>query len=250
MMGRLGEDLKIILTAAVAVAMLIGLGIWQLDRLGQKRAQLAAQEARLGEPPAPVEDLLDLTAQELEFLPALASGTWVGDLEFHQLTTRRGAAGWQIVRPLQLADSDVIFVNQGFVPHKQKMPDSRAAAETGAPAAVSGVLRQLVSKAPDRYLPENDLEKNVWYWLSFEQMAASLPSPQAARPLVLIANPQSSVEGGPQGRVIKPVDTSRHLSYALTWFGLALAMIGVAYFSIRHRRRMTRLAEEAARRGG
>ena len=90
-MARLGEDLNIILTAAVAVTMLIGLGVWQLDRLGQKRAQLAAQEARLGAPPVAVEDLLDLSAQELEFLPALASGSWVGELEFHQLTTRRGS---------------------------------------------------------------------------------------------------------------------------------------------------------------
>ena len=86
-------------------------------------------------------------------------------------------------------------------------------------------------------MPNNDLAKNVYYWKSLSQMAGNAYDKMEKGTVDFFLDADATpVPGGlPVGGVTRIEFPNNHLGYAITWFGLALALLGVGGFFLRSR---------------
>ncbi|HZP20594.1 MAG TPA: SURF1 family protein [Bauldia sp.] len=224
------------LAALIGFAILIGLGIWQLERREWKHALIARVAAAAAtapvSAPGPVAwDGLDLAS--LEYAPVTVHGHYLNDREVyvvHTLTEPRGplgGVGFLVMTPFVTDGGWAVYVNRGFVPRDRKDPASRSAGEIAGETTVTGLLR-----APSErswFTPADNRSANEWFSRAPALYAAAYgaPAPQLA-PYIIDAVADPSLPGGlPQGGETIVEFTDNHLQYALTWFGLAAALAGV-----------------------
>ena len=81
------------------------------------------------------------------------------------------------------------------------------------------------------FTPDNDAAANLWYWADIPAMTASAfaaHSAVQALPLAIELDARPAPPGGlPSGGVTRVSLPNRHLEYALTWYGIALTLMGV-----------------------
>ncbi len=200
-----------IMTLAM-VALTIWLGVWQVQRLQWKTALLqeidrgeAAEPVPLTQDPAPFSRvriagrLLDRTARYGTEVRGTASGLTMGS---------------HVIQPLDGATP--IMVDRGWAP------------EGFVPEAGEAVIEGYVRPAehPVRFGNADDPSGRRFYALDPAAIGLSLGLPRVA-PFTLVAmGPERpNIYPAPVQRLPRPVNN--HLSYALTWFGLALSAIGV-----------------------
>ncbi|CUH39146.1 hypothetical protein JSE7799_01867 [Jannaschia seosinensis] len=206
-------------------AVLMALGIWQLQRLEWKEAVIAEIEARIDDAPTPLPASPDPARDnfrpvrldaEIAGAPLRVLGAWRG-----------GGSGFRIVVPAETAEGRRLLVDLGIVPLEAENP--LAAAPEG-PLAITGNLSWPDDVTPGTPQPEGDL----WYARDVPSMAAALDT----EPLLVVAR---DVAPAIAPRPV-PVGTegiaNSHLGYAIQWFALALVWAGMtAYLGWRIRRR-------------
>jgi surfeit locus 1 family protein len=212
----------------IGVVFLVALGNWQMRRLAWKEGLIAAIAERAHAAPISLADA-EQRGGDVEYLRVKATGKLLNDreLDFYAFDEQAGV-GWHIVTPLQLADGSIVFINRGFVPDELK---DQAKRQEGGPAGeveIVGLARK--PETPGAFTPPNDAGKNVWYWRDIPAMAATaVPGDKASvAPFVIDAELEPRPSGGwPRGGVTRLELPNRHLEYALTWYGLAAALLGV-----------------------
>jgi len=228
---RAPRELPVLVAAAVAFAILIGLGTWQVQRLHWKEALIAGIEGRITSPPKSLADIGRQLAEtgDVDYQPVTAKGIFEHSGERHFFTTWQGDTGFNVYTPLRLEDGRYIFVNRGFVPYDMKDPDKRAEGQVSGPVEISGLARNRLHAKPGMFLPENDVAKNIFYWKDLDAMAASsgLPAGASFLPFFIDAGDAPNPGGWPHGGVTIIDLPNNHLQYALTWYGLAAALAGV-----------------------
>lgn len=219
------------LMTLVGLAVLMGLGVWQLERKHWKEGLIADIERGLHEKPAPLDDPPGLwrALGEHEYHPVTATGTFRHADERHLFAVEDGIAGWHIYTPLDMANGLTVFVNRGFVPDELKDPATRKASEIEGEVTITGLVRQPGHKT--WFTPAEDRAHNIWYWRDLDGMIASLGPDAAQRQFVSFfvdakADPVNP-GGWPKGGITHLEIPNRHLEYAITWFGLAAALIAV-----------------------
>lgn len=229
--------LKLTLFAAAGFAMLAALGTWQLQRLAWKEGLIARVEARAHADPVRLEEALRRAEDtgDIEYLRVRATGRFLNGKERHLYTVVEGRPGWRIVTPLTTAKGVIVMVDRGFVPDGLKEPSKRSEGLIEGETTVTGLAR--ASGKANAFTPESDLTRNRWFWRDLDGMAASvLNSDQRARlaPFFIEAEASDVAGGWPRGGVTRVSFPNRHLEYAVTWFGLALALV-VVYAAILRR---------------
>lgn len=217
------------LTAAslVAMAILIGLGLWQLQRLKWKEGLLAHIAALQSAPARPIEPVLDALSRggDPDFTrvtlscPGLATAPFV---EMYGII--QGQAGARLISACEVGSARyrTVLVDRGFVPDTiAARPPVDPAAK--APMTVTGVLRK-----PERgnlFTPASKPDR--WYLRDAAGMARQLQAPAPA-PYFLMAETVTNPQFTALTPAPLPTDIpNRHFEYALTWFGLAAALAGV-----------------------
>ena len=202
--------------AAVALAVAIAcvrLGLWQLDRLGQRRARNAVVAARLALPP--VEAGGRVTADSARQRRIVARGVY--DFAHERVWPGRsfdGTPGVALVTPLRLADGSAVLVDRGWVPAPDAYHVDQAVYREPDTATVEGL-----GVIPPRGRGDVDLGR----------LRDSLP--YRVLPFVIQqtgASPRrlGAGGGGLPRRWPRPVlDDGPHLSYALQWFSFALIIV-------------------------
>jgi surfeit locus 1 family protein len=144
----------------------------------------------------------------------------------------------------------LVWINRGFVPDARKAPQTRPDGQVGGEVEVKGLVRHPAGKG--MFTPVNDVQNNLWYWPDIPAMTAAAfpgapqdapggPQRPAALPLVIEADAQPAASGGlPRGGVTRLDLPNRHLEYAVTWYGLALTLIGVYFAFVLSRLRAAR----------
>ncbi|HEU0059735.1 MAG TPA: SURF1 family protein [Hyphomicrobiaceae bacterium] len=228
------------LAVLAALALLVGLGFWQLERLAWKEALLARLAARVAAEPislAAVERRWQADG-DVEYLHALVRGRFHHDQERYLYAPQPAGLGWHVYTPLEVSPGRVLWVNRGWVDEAHKQPQQRAQGQLAGETEVRGLIRG--PPVPGLFTPANDAAGNLWYWPDLGQMTISAfgtPAP-ASLPFRLEADGQPLPPGGlPRGGVTRLDLPNRHLEYALTWFALALALIVVYFVFARHRLR-------------
>ncbi|MCM2294492.1 SURF1 family protein [Allorhizobium sp. BGMRC 0089] len=223
------------------LAVLVGLGTWQLQRLAWKEGLLAEIESRRHEPPLTVEAVARMVTERkpVDYRAMTATGTFQHDKERRFLATYDGRPGFYIYTPLTLADGYILFVNRGFVPDERKDPFSRHEGQVAGSVTIHGLAREKLGGKPSALVPDNDPARNIFYWKDLDTMAASVGLDQAKiLPFFLDAGPEPVPGGLPIGGVTQIDLPNNHLQYALTWYGLALALLVVCLLSWLRRRRL------------
>lgn len=214
------------------LALAIGLGIWQLQRLEWKEALIAAVDSRVTAEAVPLDEALALPPAEGEWRRVFAEGAFLLGSEAYLFTIGPdGQPGYRVITPLQRAEGDVVLVDRGFVPEERRLPETRMEGQIPGPRRVEGILRY--PQPLSLFTPEPDLPNRIWFARVPAAMAAELGVPIAADAVIeadLTPNPGGWPLGG-QTMISFP---NNHLHYAITWFGLALALLAV--YLVYHRR--------------
>ena len=217
------------LMTLVSLPILIGLGVWQLERLAWKEGLIASIAAEVGKAPLPLEQPADAwkALETEEYRPVSVRGRFRHADERHLFASADGATGWHVYTPLETEGGHVLFVNRGFVPDTMKDGATRASGQVDGVVEVRGLLRK--PGVHGWFEPDADRARNVWYWRDLPGLTASLGSDvdQAkVLPFFVDALSEPANPGGwPKGGVTRLEIPNRHMEYALTWFGLAATLV-------------------------
>jgi surfeit locus 1 family protein len=224
-------------------AILVGLGTWQMERLHWKEGLLADIAARRAAAPVALSEIerdAERPGGDIEYRRVSLSGTFDHKGERHFFATFEGRTGFYVYTPLTLADGRVLFVNRGFVPYEMKEPATRRAGEVEGLQTLTGYAREKLAAKPSSLVPDNDLSKNIFFWKDLAAMTASDGlDPTNVLPFFVDADETVKMAGGwPRGGVTQFDLPNNHLQYALTWYGLAGALVAVVIASVVRRRRV------------
>ena len=236
-----GSQIFLVACIGLGVAFLSGLGIWQMQRLAWKEALIERVHPGLSSKPLSVSEVEQQIKDgaDIEYRPSYAEGRFHHDKEQHYFATHNGAPGYFVYTPLELSDGRMLFVNRGYVPITSKDQAGRESGLIGDIVRVSGLARSAPAEKPNSFVPNNDLAKNVYYWKSLSQMAGNAYDKMdvATVGFFLDADDTPVPGGKPEGGVTLIQFPNNHLQYALTWFGLAAALVGVGGFFLFSRRK-------------
>ena len=215
-----------------ALAILVSLGVWQLERRAWKEGLIAQIAARAhGEPGEIVPEPRWPTwrAEDDEFRRVRVTGTFLHDKEVavHGLMSgQRGSPvqGFYIFTPLRLASGATVSVNRGFVPTELRDPARRPDTQPGGEVSVTGLVR--APEARGWFMPENRPERGEWFTRDVAAMAQAGGLDRVA-PFWIDADAVPNSTGWPRPGQTRLAIPNNHLGYALTWFGIALTLVGV-----------------------
>src|SRR5512145_2265919 len=112
------------LAALAGLAVLIGLGTWQLERKRWKEDLLAKiAERAAADPVRPPE--APLIKGDMEYLHVAVAGRFHHDKERYLYAPTPAGLGWHVYTPLEAASGEIVWVNRGFVPDARKPPETR-----------------------------------------------------------------------------------------------------------------------------
>lgn len=203
-------------------AILIGLGIWQVQRLAWKEGVIATIDERIAAEPTTLPT--DLDVERDAYLPVQVTGVLGADYLRILVSQKQVGAGYRIIRPM-MRDGDRIMIDMGFV---TVAAVAALAFEEDGPVTITGNLQW--PQETDGFTPEPDLAENIWFARDVTAMAAAL----GTEPILVVRRdaPQS---GGPVTPM--PVDTSAipndHLQYAITWFSLSAIWLAMTAIFLR-----------------
>ncbi len=220
-------DLKSVAGALIVVATfatLIGLGNWQMQRLAWKEGLIAQIEERAFSPAMPLGEY-DYREQG-EYSRIEMTGAFDHSREMPLFAIGPGGkAGFHIYTPFHISDFYPVIVNRGWVPTDMRDPSTRPQGQIAGEITITGLTRHRREKG--RFIPENNPDANEWYYPDQSMMArhAGLEGPVV---LIILDADAGDIPGGwPQGGVTRLELPNRHLGYAITWYGLAAALVGV-----------------------
>ncbi len=232
----------------VGIALFLGfvfLGSWQVQRRAWKLDLIERVDQRVHAAPSalpPASEWPRITAADHEYRAVQASGHWLaGKTVLTQAVTELGAGFW-VLTPLQLDDGSQVLVNRGFIPAEQRArwqtppPAPAAAAPAQDSVTVTGLLR--LSEPRGGFLRENDPAQQRWFSRDVQAIAQAQGLDRAAPYFIDAGLPGQPVAEGtwprPGMTVIRFPNS--HLVYALTWYGLALMVVGAAWLVRRNGR--------------
>jgi len=224
----------------VALLILISLGTWQVERLHWKEGLIAEIDARRTAAPITVEQALAdiVNGVDVEYRAIALTGRFDHAKERYFLATSDGAPGFYVYTPLTLADGRIIFINRGFVPDELKDPAKRKAGEIDGDITVKGLARAKLTAKPSFMMPDNEPAKNLFFWKDMDAMAASAGLDHTKLlPFFVDAGSATNPGGYPVGGVTQIDLPNNHLSYAVTWYGLAVALVVISMLAMRRKAR-------------
>ncbi|WP_043539269.1 SURF1 family cytochrome oxidase biogenesis protein [Salinarimonas rosea] len=214
----------------VSLAILIGLGTWQLQRLAWKEGVIARIEARAHGAPGEILpeaqwDTFSRDEQEYRRVAVTGSYRFEDEVAVHGLlpgeTRGQPLQGYYLLTPLELDTGAVVVVNRGFVP----TPLVDEAARPAGALTVEGLVRASEERTP--FVPENDPEAGQWFTRDLAAIADARGLDRVAPFYVDAVRDESADTAWPRGGATVLEPPNNHLQYAFTWFGLAAVLVAV-----------------------
>ncbi len=202
----------------IGAAILIGLGVWQLQRLAWKEGVLAEIDARIAAAPVAVPDAPDPTQDR--YLPVTAEGVFSGDPLRVLVSVQGSGPGYRLISVLETDGARRVLVDRGFLAEGVALPATPQGRVT-----VTGNLHW--PDEIDGFTPDPDIARNQWFARDVEAMAAHLGTEPTFIVLRDISVPDAPLTPLP---VTADGIPNNHLGYAVQWFGLALVGLGMTAF--------------------
>ncbi len=215
--GRVRRLLGPGLLTLAMLAVLVGLGTWQVERMHWKNgivAQIARAEAS---PPVP------LIGNPSPFAKVQVTGQLRDDLSaFYGAEVRDTRTGPQmgsyLVQPLIRPDGRPILIERGWVPSERVDP----IAQPLGTVTVTGFVHP--AEQPGWFSASDDAATRTFYTLDPAAIGDALGLPRVA-PFVLVALGPQPPQHWPDPAKHLPRPPNNHLQYAITWYGLAASLL-------------------------
>jgi len=246
--GARGESRSLLMPAIAALAVfavLVGLGTWQMQRRAWKEGLIATLESRLTSAPValpPRPDWSRFNAADDEYRRVKFAASFRPGEEAYVYTTGSSlrpdvsGPGYWVFAPA-VVDGGIIVVNRGFVPADRRDQQARIAGQATGAVSIVGALRW--PEAPGSFTPAAEPAKNIWFTRDQRAIAAANGWSRAGEVAPFYVDQEAPAPPGglPKPGRLKPNLPNNHLQYALTWYGLALVLVGVfTAFAISRRR--------------
>ena len=223
------RDIAFLVLGTIAAATFVRLGIWQLDRLGERRTFNRQLKSRAETAPIDFSQLPVDTGMA-HYRRVRITGTYDFDHEIILTNrSRMGSPGVNVITPLRIAGTDtVVLVNRGWL----YAPDGMTVDLSGwhEPAQLNGdaYVENFVVRAGT---VESQKNPKAFRWMDRSAVSQEIPYTIAPYYLVLIGNSDNPPPNVPPRVPVPPLDEGSHQSYAFQWFSFAaISIIGMALF--------------------
>jgi surfeit locus 1 family protein len=215
----------------VGLIILCSLGTWQIFRLAEKTKLISQLEARMDAPTLTLAEAVARHAkgEDIEYFMVNADGHIDPAHTLAKITSFDGKPGWEIIAPFTSSDNFFVMLDLGA------SSDKSFAKIDALGSTMEGIIR-LHKKGRGLFDNDNDEVNNIWFWWDLPAMWAAAQVPQDARmaPFVVqipeyMYDPSTMVHDQPAQVEL----SNNHLGYAITWFGLAAALLAVSGFFAR-----------------
>lgn len=215
------------------VLILVWLGTWQLERLAWKTDLIDRIEGGLAADPLPLAVLLadepDAAAHAWRRVSVQGTYDHAGEQLVYSGTGPQGP-GALVMTPLESPGLPPVLVNRGYVPETRQTPASRPDSQPDGEVEIVGFLRP--AGPPGPFVPPHQ-PGGLWFVRDVAGMAEATGHPD----LLLVTLELTAERPSADLPVPQPAEvrlTNNHLGYALTWYGLAIALLSV-YGAFHHR---------------
>jgi len=225
--------------SVAALAVLIGLGVWQLQRLQWKEGLIAEIEMRTKAEPVSLQEAVTRAraGEDVSYVRVRVDGRFDNGKERYLFAVSDGTPGWHVITPLTTPEGEVVLIDRGFVPDAFRDPASRPRGELTDAVTVTGPARPPESQG--LFIPDNEIEQNRWFWRDLSAMAKSMfggvAGTKDVAPFFLEAEWSDIPGGWPLGGQTRLDLPNNHLQYAITWFALALCLVVIYVIYVRSR---------------
>jgi surfeit locus 1 family protein len=218
------------MTTALMLIVLLGLGTWQVQRLFWKQALLAQIEHAEAADPVPLAQIEARSAPS-PFVPSpfqkvSVTGTFLpDDTAFYGAEVRDIASGpamgARMIEPLRASNGELILVDRGWAPLSRPAPLN----QPSGVVSVSGYVRP--GDRRSWFSANDDTAARRFFTLDPMAIADAIGQPDV-RPFVLVALAAGTPsDHWPDPARHLPRPPNNHLSYAITWYGLAVALLAI-----------------------
>jgi surfeit locus 1 family protein len=226
---------KTTLLVILAVLVMVRLGIWQLDRLAQRKAFNTRVEAQLAEPPLNLTSKnLDLDLYNMEYRDAIVSGKY--DHE-NQVVLRnqdwQGRLGVHLLTPLVIDGSQqAVLVDRGWIPYEDFTAGKLAQYDQPGVVELKGAIRRsqtkpLIGGQEDQIPGPGGPPLMAWHWININGISGQML--YDLLPVYLHNSPVPMIEELPlRSQQELELTEGSHLGYAFQWFTFA-AILGIGY---------------------
>jgi surfeit locus 1 family protein len=216
------------------------LGGWQMDRLAEKDALIAAVDERVGSAPIPVPAASDWPQLDLEpfnFQPVELTGRFRYGQTVKVFTSLADAngqysgPGYWVMTPLGLSTGGTVWVNRGFVPQTAQDAVVTASDTDAEIVVVTGLLRP--GEDVGFAVPDPDRTNRVEWVRNIARLSAMADPNLAPFAPFYVDMPAGAPGELPQGGETVMNFSNNHLGYAYTWYGfsiVAVVMLGFWFF--------------------
>lgn len=236
------------LLVIAAVGVMIRLGIWQLDRLAQRRALNSRVQAQIA---APALDLnqavkemdpnqLDQLLYDSEYRTVTVTGEYDPSQEVAlRNQTWENRLGVHLLTPLKIAGTgQSVLVDRGWISEDDFDSGNWTSFSEAGTVKVEGILRRSrtrpdIGRQPDPAYSPGAARLTAFYAANVERMSQQISYP--VLPVYVLQSPDPAFQGPPYREKEELVFTEgSHMGYAIQWFSFA-AMLAVGYpFFVRH----------------
>ena len=240
--------LALSLLALLGLVLFVGfvaLGTWQVHRLAWKKALIAHTDERVHAAPVAAPGPADwprITADNAEYRHVRLSGTWLSGRQTRVWTATEKGSGYWIITPLRRADGSIVLVNRGFAPEGWCDLKGHCPAAPAGMVTVTGLLR--ISE-PSGLFRHNQPASDTWYTRDVPAIAKARGLGDVA-PYFVDADVHPNADGKPwpEGGMTVIHFPNHHLNYLITWYILALMVLGAAGYVARDEYRLRKRLKE------
>lgn len=220
-------------------AILISLGVWQVNRLHWKLGLIAHVNRSMHAAPLSPDEALAM-GPAAQYRRVALDGHFDDAKEAYVFGTDGGAPVYHVIVSFTVDDGRVFLVDRGVVPKEKLDPATRLAGQITGETHVVGVWR--TPDPPGAFTPAPDIAHRIWFAHDLKGIAKADGIAKLAAAVVIEADATPNPGGWPRGGQTVVTFRNEHLQYAITWFGLAAVLFGVyiAYHVSRGRLRFGR----------
>jgi surfeit locus 1 family protein len=212
----------ILLASGIGLAILLALGVWQVQRLAWKNALIADYDKAITADPIPLDAALELflAGKRIDGMKVKATGHFATREPLRLLTSSSSGPAWELIHGFELDSGSAALVDRGKINHGQALPIA-----TGATVEIIGHI-VWHDQGKGIFDVDNQPDANQWYWWDVVAMTNQFSATHLNPNYVVI----NLVKGSPgtEGLEVDPPKANlrnNHLGYAITWFGLAAALL-------------------------
>jgi cytochrome oxidase assembly protein ShyY1 len=218
--------------AVVAFAILVGLGVWQLERKAWKENLISALAQRTVAPSAPLpphREWLILGAVDefrrvqarVAFVPGREARVYGGGSALREDIK---GPGYFAFAPARLADGTTVVINRGYVDNASPDAALKPLALPDAAIDIVGALRW--PESPHWFVTPYSDRQDLWFTRDHRAMAERYGWGEVAPFYIEMESPLPA-GGVPRPGPLRVKLRNDHLGYAITWFGLAASLLAV-----------------------